>query len=297
VTVYGIDIASYQSSTFNTSGLGFVFVKATEGTGYVNPRHDAQVTYGREHGLLPGHYHFQRPGSATAQAVFFLQHARPQAGDMLACDWEDQGVSDRDKDGFIRAVKAAQPHLRVLLYCNRDFWLNRDRTGFYGDGLWIADPEAAIGHPRVQVPWTMHQYGIKTVDRDAAAFPDLAAMRAWATGSKPPAPKPPTPSPAPLVAAKRVRLHVAVWAATHSAADERKYPQNEPEILAIQQALVANKRLAKGHFIRGIFDTPTKTAYAAEQHAQGYRGDAADGIPGRKSLTHLGRQHGFTVAA
>jgi Lyzozyme M1 (1,4-beta-N-acetylmuramidase) len=294
VTVYGIDIASYQATTFNTTNLGFVMVKATEGTGYVNPHHDAQIAYGRSHNLIPGHYHFQRPGSPTAQAAFFLQHARPQAGDILACDWEDQGVSDDAKDAFIRAVRAAHPHLRTLLYCDLSFWLDRDRTGFYGDGLWIADPEAAIGHPRVTAPWTMHQYGIQGTDRDVANFPDLAAMRAWANGTKPPAPK---PNPKPLVAAKSVRLHVAVWAATHSAVDERRYPQNEPETYAIQRALVANKHLTAGHFIPGIFDTPTLLGYKAEQEAQGYRGKAADGIPGLKSLTHLGRQHGFTVAA
>lgn len=294
MTVLGIDIASYQNTTFNTTGLGFFFVKATEGTGYINPKHDAQVAYGRSHGLIPGHYHFQRPGSPTAQAAYFLQHARPQAGDLLACDWEDQGVSDDAKDQFIRAVRAAQPHLKTLLYCNRDFWLNRDRTGFYGDGLWIADPEAAVGHPRVQAPWTLHQYGIQGTDRDVANFPDQAAMRAWTNGSKPPAPK---PTPKPLVAAKQVRLHVAVWAATHSAVDERKYPQNEPEIYAIQLGLVANRHLKIGRFIPGIYDTPTKDGYKAEQEAQGYRGKDADGVPGPKSLTHLGKQHGFTVAA
>jgi hypothetical protein len=294
VTVLGIDVASYQGTSYNTTGLGFVFVKATESTSYVNPKHDAQIAYGRTHGLIPGHYHFQRPGSPTAQAAFFLQHAHPQPGDLLACDWEDGGVSDDDKDAFIRAVRAAQPHLRTLLYCNRDFWLNRDKTGFYGDGLWIADPEAPVGHPRVQAPWTMHQYGIQGTDRDVANFPNLAAMRAWANFSKPPAPK---PKPKPLAAAKTVRLHVAVWAATHSAVDERKYPQNEPEILAIQNALVANKHLALGHYLPGIYDTPTKNAYAAEQRAQHYTGTGADGIPGKASLTHLGKQHGFTVAA
>jgi hypothetical protein len=294
MTVEGIDIASYQGTTYNTAGLDFVFVKATEGTGYVNPKHDAQIAYGREHGLTVGHYHFQRPGSPTDQAAHFLQHARPRPGDLLACDWEDGGVSNAAKDVFIHAVKAAQPHLRVLLYCNLDFWLRRDTSSLCGDGLWIADPNAAVGHPRVEHAWTLHQYGIKTVDRDVANFASLAAMQAWAAGT--PAPKPaPNLTPAPLTPATRVRLHVAVWAATHSAVDERRFPQNKPEIFAVQAALVANKRLAKGHFLPGVFDTPTRTAYAAEQHAQGYRGDAADGIPGRTSLTHLGRQHGFTV--
>lgn len=298
MTVLGIDIASYQSATFNTSGLSFVFVKATEGTGYVNPRHAAQVAHGREHGLTVGHYHFARPGPPAPQADFFLRTTARRPGDILALDWEDPGVSNADKDAWIRHVQATAPGHRVLLYCNRDFWLNRDSTSVCGDGLWIADPEAAIGHPRVQHPWTLHQYGIRGTDLDTANFPNAATLRAWANKTTPPSPPPSPRPPAALVPARKVAVHVVEWAATHSEAAERRYPQNEPQILAVQNALVANQRLKKGHFLPGIFDTRTRTAYAAEQHAQGYRGADADGVPGRTSLTRLGRQHGtFTVTA
>ena len=34
MTVHGIDVASYQSGDYSTSGLDFVFVKATEGSSY-----------------------------------------------------------------------------------------------------------------------------------------------------------------------------------------------------------------------------------------------------------------------
>lgn len=51
MAVKGIDVSAYQSADFPTSGLAFVIVKATEGTGYVNPRHAAQVTRARAAGL------------------------------------------------------------------------------------------------------------------------------------------------------------------------------------------------------------------------------------------------------
>lgn len=185
MTVTGIDVASYQSSTYSTSGLSFVMVKATEGTTYLNPKHAAQVATGRAHGLVVGHYHFARPGSVTAQADYFLGHAAVKTGDVLVFDWEDPGVSNADKDAWIKRVRSAAPGHRVILYCNRDYWLNRDRTSYCGDGLWIADPEAAAGHPRVEHAWTFHQFGITGgLDHNVGNFASKAALQTWA-GQKP----------------------------------------------------------------------------------------------------------------
>jgi GH25 family lysozyme M1 (1,4-beta-N-acetylmuramidase) len=181
MTVKGIDVSSYQSTDYGTSGLAFVLVKATEGTSYVNPRHAAQVSHGRSAHLVVGHYHFARPGSVGAQASYFLKHAAPKAGDILALDWEDTGVSGADKDALVKRLQADAPGHRVLLYCNRDFWLHRDHTSFAGDGLWIADPDAPAGHPRIKHSWRIHQYSDSGgVDRNVAAFADRDAMRAWA---------------------------------------------------------------------------------------------------------------------
>lgn len=186
MTVLGIDVARYQPDDYPTGGLDFVFVKATEGTSYVSPAHDAQVAHGRARGLVVGHYHFQRPGSPTVQAAYFLKHARPRPGDMLACDWEDTGVSCADKDAFIRAVQKTRPDLRTGLYANLAFWLHRDDTSFCGSFLWVADPSAPKGHPRVEHPWAFHQYSIAGgTDRNIGNFADRAALAAWAAGITP----------------------------------------------------------------------------------------------------------------
>jgi hypothetical protein len=298
MTVSGIDVASYQNNSYATAGLGFVMVKATEGTGYVNPRHAAQIATGRQHSLIVGHYHFVKPGDMRGQADFFLRNAAPKAGDVLALDWEDPGVTGAQKDAWIKYVQGAEPTHRVLLYCNRDFWLNRDSTSFAGDGLWIADPEAAVGHPRVKTTPVIHQYGIRGgTDLDVALFGSAAEMAAWAHFSKPPVNPPAPHTPPPLHLVPKVSLRVVKWAALNGIAEERKYPQNEDQVWTVQNALVANGCLKKGHFIPGIYDTPTKLGYKAEQEAQGYRGNDADGVPGPKSLGHLGKQHHFTAVA
>lgn len=180
MTVKGIDVASYQSTVYDITGLSFVFVKATEGTRYVNPRHAAQVAHARAAGLVVGHYHFARPGDMAAQVRYFLAHATPAAGDVLCLDWEDSGVSSDWKDAWLRYVRVKAPGHRVVLYCNRSFWLGRDTTSFCGDGLWIADPGAPAGSPRVKHPWTFHQYGISGADLDVANFATRAALNAWA---------------------------------------------------------------------------------------------------------------------
>jgi len=44
----GIDVSAYQSSSYATDGLFFVFIKATEGRSYINPRVGVQTQHGRK---------------------------------------------------------------------------------------------------------------------------------------------------------------------------------------------------------------------------------------------------------
>lgn len=179
--IHGYDVAGYQPVNFPTSGIDFAIIKITEGTGFINSSWTGQRTTARNAGLVTGFYHFARPGSMTAQADFFLSQINLVPGDVLAFDWEDTGVSSANKDGWIRYVQQQTGH-KVLLYCNRDFWLNRDTSGFAGDGLWIADPTTA-GQPQITSPWLLHQYSTAdNIDHDVAQFSSRADMSVWAKG-------------------------------------------------------------------------------------------------------------------
>ncbi|MFC8202012.1 glycoside hydrolase family 25 protein [Streptomyces sp. NPDC060006] len=180
----GIDVSSYQSSSYSTEGLSFVFVKATEGRTYVNPKLGAQAKRARDAGCVVGFYHFLWPGNLTAQAEYFVGKAPERAGDILAVDWETTSdgthASNAEKDRFIRKVKELRPNNRVVLYCNRHFWLNVDDTSYAGDGLWIADYVTA-GKPRIQATWRFHQYTDDPLDKNVARFDTIADLREWAT--------------------------------------------------------------------------------------------------------------------
>ncbi|SES03213.1 glycoside hydrolase family 25 protein [Streptomyces qinglanensis] len=179
--IKGIDVSSYQPERYGTRGLDFAIIKITEGTSYTNPKWVAQRQTGRDAGLVTGFYHFVRPGSMKAQADYFLSKINLRAGDILVLDWEDPGVSSADKDAWIKYVQGKAPGHRVLLYCNVDYWKNRDKSSFAGDGLWIAQYNGHAGSPSIQAPWLIHQYTSTPIDTNLARFADRAAMKAWAT--------------------------------------------------------------------------------------------------------------------
>lgn len=197
--ITGQDWASYQLASPSTSGLDFAIIKATEGASYTNPRMVSQAATARSAGLIVGFYHFLLPGNVQAQAEYFVRQAASQEYDLLVCDWESSAhgsPSCAEKDAFLKAVqKLRGSNHRVLLYCNRDFWLNRDTTSFAADGLWIAEYNGRPGKPSIKAPWVIHQYTSTPVDTNVAAFDSRAELRAWARkGASSTAPQPPKTS-------------------------------------------------------------------------------------------------------
>lgn len=184
--IHGIDVASYQSETYPTSGLDFVFVKSTQGTSYVNPKQGRQVTTARMAGLVVGFYHFLVTGNIRAQAAYFLAKAGESQGDLLVCDWETDpdtktAPTNAEKDAFLAELVRLRPGHKIGLYCNTDFWLHRDKTSTHGDFLWIADPNHPAGAPAIKAPWVIHQYAVTSgTDRNVGMFASRAAMKRWA---------------------------------------------------------------------------------------------------------------------
>ncbi|MGK5640161.1 peptidoglycan-binding protein [Streptomyces sp. URMC 126] len=272
--IRGIDISSYQSSAYSTFDLDFVLIKATEGRSYVNPRMRDQAARARRAGLVVGFYHFLRPGNLDEQAAYFVERCDSVEGDILAVDWEttDGGVATcADKDAFLRKVKALRPGHRVILYCNRDFWLNRDTSGYAGDGLWIAAYGTGAGSPGIRADWLIHQYTDDPVDTNVARFPSREAMRAWAAGdgTPPPADKqPPAYEPFP-------------------GADFFRSGPDSPVVTAMGRRLVAEGCSAYAEGPGPRWSEADRRSYARWQHKLGYSGDDADGWPGKVSWDAL----------
>jgi hypothetical protein len=195
--IYGIDVASYQPDRFSLSVNGkkaeFVFIKATEGISYTNPRFAAQRAWAISNGLRVGYYHFLHAGNAAAQITYFHQFLTRgnylRSGDMVACDWESYqaggktyNASNADKNQFIDNALKAFPESRVLLYCNTYQYKNVEKGSYVGDGLWIAAPSDPDGKPSIKDPWVFQQVGVSGQDIDYCKFATRADLDKWADG-------------------------------------------------------------------------------------------------------------------
>lgn len=288
--IKGIDVSSFQPDTPNLTGFDFCFIKATEGTSYTNPRMAAQVKAARAKGVVVGFYHFLHAGNIAAQAAYFVRQSASIAGDILWVDWESDATS-AEKDAFIREVQRLRgASHRVGLYCNTAYWTGRDKSGFYGDALWIAVYNGKPGQPGINARWMFHQYADKPVDTSYSVWASRAALKAWASKTpiavKPATPAKPAVDLSRLVAAARNDPHAPQGHQTYAAG-----------VKVVEAALRAAKLLAPHYASDGSYGTTTLTAYRNWQLKQGYRGKDADGIPGRESLAKLGKRYGFTVVS
>ncbi|KAG8988959.1 hypothetical protein FRB94_014794 [Tulasnella sp. JGI-2019a] len=79
----GIDVSSYQGANPNWAGLNFAYIKATEGTTYLNPYFASQYNGAYNAGLIRGAYHFAHPDSSSGatQATYFVNHGGGWSGD------------------------------------------------------------------------------------------------------------------------------------------------------------------------------------------------------------------------
>lgn len=97
-TLRVIDAASHQGN-MNQKAMDFdaLIVKATEGTGYINPYCDSEFQEAMKLGKKLGVYHFARNtlNSAEAEANYFIKHTKGYIGKAIpVLDWEDKNTSD-----------------------------------------------------------------------------------------------------------------------------------------------------------------------------------------------------------
>jgi lysozyme len=78
MTLRAIDISHYQGTPdFNAvkaAGIALVFVKATQGTTYIDPTFAINRDHARSAGLTVGFYHFANATDPIAEANFFANN-------------------------------------------------------------------------------------------------------------------------------------------------------------------------------------------------------------------------------
>lgn len=154
---YGVDVASYQSSSVSYAGAKFVLVKLTEGTSYINPKASSQIKSGKSHGLLVGGYFYaNHSGSvsrARAEAKYAVEKAKAlgiPSGAVLADDFEQGDGNEVYKNGANANTDAVLAAMQVikdagykpLVYAGASIMrsnLNTSRiVKTFGTCLWVA---------------------------------------------------------------------------------------------------------------------------------------------------------------
>lgn len=208
--ISGVDVSNWQGSPANwrneAGPIDWAAVKITElGTGgnhYVNPDAAADWAWLREAGKGRIGYFFAHPSmSASATVALFVTTMR-QLGvldtDGIALDLETtdglRASSVADWSATVLGLLQREFSRLPLCYTFRAFAEAGNCAGLARYPLWIADPSAPAGHPRVPSPWNtwaIHQHSWTPLDKDVAAYPTLAAMQAHLGKSGPP----PIPEP------------------------------------------------------------------------------------------------------
>ena len=142
----GVDIASYQTGIdFSKTPADFVIVKATEGTGYVNPDCNRAYQNAKANGKLLGLYHYANGGNAVNEADFFLRSIRDYVGEaVLVLDWESGSNPSFGKNDVAWCKTwldrvYEKTGVRPLIYMSQSATTSRDWAAVAKDyGLWLA---------------------------------------------------------------------------------------------------------------------------------------------------------------
>src|SRR3954462_11232102 len=225
----GPDVSSWNHGgaiswqAVKNSGTSFVFIKATEGTGYTNPYFARDWRASGAAGLLRGAYHFarpsSRPGSAAAQARHFtrVMGARLQRQSLPpVLDLEvSGGLSPRRliawTHSWLTTVKLRTGRT-PMIYSYPAFWSRQmaHTTAFRSYPLWgvcyCSGPTMFAG---AWTHWTFWQYSSRSRVSGIRGQTDMNIFNGTRTqllrlanhrvvSPPPPAPAPsPTPTPAP----------------------------------------------------------------------------------------------------
>lgn len=153
---YGVDLASYQSTSVSYTDAKFAIVKLTQGTDYLNPKADAQIKNAKANGLFIGGYFYANHGNSVSRARSEAKYAVAKAkafgipeGSYLADDFEQgsgnsvSGGVQANTDAILAAmqeIKSAgyQPLIYSGAFVLRNHMSITRLVKSFGTCLWVA---------------------------------------------------------------------------------------------------------------------------------------------------------------
>lgn len=288
MSMNGIDISSWQKGiNLNVVPYDFVIVKATGGTGYVNPDYNRAVQQAISAGKKVGVYHYAREkgckGSAVAEADFFIKTVQEYIGKaILVLDWEEElslGVAWAKE--FLDRVYQ-KTGIKAFLYTSASVTRQYNWTPVAQAGypLWMAQyPNAKLQNGYRDKPWTdgkgygafktiaIHQYSgtgrlpgyngnldMNKAYMDATAWDKYAGK----AGEQKPDQKPAKPVANPII--KAGQAHARNFIAENLEADGIVGPETrKARVMVLQHAL--NLDYGLNITVDGIWGTKSENGF------------------------------------
>lgn len=123
------------------SGVIGVIHKATENTGFTDPKRASRLAKARQAGLCISTYHFLRPGNIEAQMEFYLDTVQPVKGERVCLDYEDDAMPLSQLEACVTYLWSKRPDLQITVYSGHTIKekLGNTRNGILAQtSLWIA---------------------------------------------------------------------------------------------------------------------------------------------------------------
>lgn len=117
---YGVDVASYQSTSVSYTGAKFAIVKLTQGTDYLNPKAGAQIKSAKANGLLVGGYFYANHSNSVSRARAEAKYAVAKAKalgipeDSYIADDFEQGGGNSVNGGVQANTDAIMAAMQVI---------------------------------------------------------------------------------------------------------------------------------------------------------------------------------------
>lgn len=188
MAMYAVDVYSGSSdSIIRDPHVQGVIVKATQGTGYVNPACNHQYALAKSLGKKLGLYHYAAGGNPEAEANYFINNIKNYVGTaVLALDWEKaENHSWGDYNWSLRFVKEVHRLTGVwcMIYCQASSLAQVGSCASVSP-LWVADYLTMNWHswvlPNMNVPTgafpfiTIWQFTGDDMDRDICYLDEAA---------------------------------------------------------------------------------------------------------------------------
>lgn len=137
-----VDVYSGSPRSFAIqSGVDVIMVKATQGTGYVNPKCDTDYQAAKKKGKLLGFYHYCGGGNAKAEAQYFYKNTKNYVGEAVpAVDWESYQNASWGNSNYVRQFVDEYHNLSgvwPLIYVQESA-INQVANCAKDCGLWVA---------------------------------------------------------------------------------------------------------------------------------------------------------------